>query len=390
MIRLALILATLAMGTVALAVLALAGGAFLDPTASLIAVVGSAVWAPFGPHLLLASVVGVAFAALARRKGLRLLGGMVLVVAVAGIVAGAFILGQMVSASTAAGARIDWIAALVPRGMDQPAPDHIETVRTVGQTDLRAAVYLPPPSQRPAPVIVYIHGGGFKTGSFTETAADLRWFADQGWLVFSVEYRLFEAGRPTWDQAPEDVACALVWVGRNAARFGGDPDRLALAGDSAGGNLAVNLGHAAAAGSARACGAAPPVPDAIAVLYPALDPLSIYGEGFPIPGFEPHMLIEGYIGGSPDTFPDRIAAVTSETFLTPRAPPTLIVLPEQDSLVVARGTRGYVEAAGRVGADVSLVVIPFANHVFNQIAAGSLGNQIARTIRQRFLSEHLR
>lgn len=109
------------------------------------------------------------------------------------------------------------------------------------------------------PVIVYIHGGGFMAGTFTETAADLRWFADQRWLVFSTEYRLFGPEHPTWDRAPEDVACALVWIAKNATRFGGVVSRLALMGDSAGGNLAVNLGYAAAEGRAQHCGGVPPV-----------------------------------------------------------------------------------------------------------------------------------
>lgn len=69
-------------------------------------------------------------------------------------------------------------------------------------------------------MILYIHGGGFTIGKSTETAADLRWFADRGWLVVSVEYRLFGPGNPTWDKAPDDVACALATY-ENAARFGG-------------------------------------------------------------------------------------------------------------------------------------------------------------------------
>lgn len=389
MIRPVLTLVTLSFAAIAFVVLGLVIGAFLDPTSSIWAVIGSSVWAPFGPLLLLAVLFALAVGLVARRRGLRRSGMAVLVFALPAVIGAIFILGRMAWAAIAGGASIDVAATLIPRPIDEPAPDVVETFGTVDGIDLRAAVYLPDPSPAPAPVIVYIHGGGFMTGSFTETAADLRWFADRGWLVFSVEYRLFTPGRPTWDRAPEDVACALVWSFRNAPRFGGDPARIALMGDSAGGNLAVNLGYAAAAGRApAACGSAVPVPNAIAVLYPALDPLSIYEKGFPVPGFEPRMLIEGYIGGPPDAYPERVAAVTSARFLTPDAPPTLIVLPEKDSLVVAEGTLGFARAAAEVGVDLTLVTIPFANHVFNQIAAGSLGNQIARSIRLRFLAQH--
>jgi acetyl esterase len=275
--------------------------------------------------------------------------------------------------------------------MDVPAPDMVETIRIIDETELRAAIYLPPSSSGPAPIIAYVHGGGFMIGTNTETAADLRWFADRGWLVISVDYRLFTLETPTWDLAPEDVACALSWIALNAARLGGDTSRLALLGDSAGGNLAINIGFTAAAGSARSnCRGEIPVPAAIAVLYPAVDPISIYEEGFPIPGFEPRMLIKGYIGGSPDLHPERIAAITSASFLTRHAPPTLVVLPENDSLVVAQGTRSFVQDAERLGIPIELVQIPFANHVFNQIAANSVGNQIGRTVRLRFLAQHVR
>lgn len=161
-------------------------------------------------------------------------------------------------------------------------------------------------------------------------------------------------------------------------------------GDSAGGNLAINTGFAAAEGRATSsCGADIPVPTAIAVQYPAVDPISIYEKGFPIRGFEPKMLIEGYIGSSPDAYPERVAAVSSETYLTPNAPPTLIILPEKDSLVVAPGTLDFVRDAKLAGVNLELVRIPFANHIFNQIAENALGNQIGRSVRLRFLEQHI-
>lgn len=391
MMRSALILITLVAAIHVFAVLGLVTGAFLDPTSGIWAVVGASVWAPFGPFLLLGALLSLALGLVTARHAARRFGGAVAVFAAIAMAGSAVILIRIGQAASAAGASVDLPATLLLGSMSVPAPDAVDTFRVVDATRLRAAIYRPSPARATAPVVLYIHGGGFMTGSFTETAADLRWFADQGWLVVSVEYRLFGPDRPTWDRAPEDVACALVWVSRNATRFGGDPERVAVMGDSAGGNLAVNLGYAAAAGRApAACGTGVPVPVAIAALYPALDPLSIYESGFPIPGFEPKMLIEGYIGGPPEAFPERIAAITSASFLTPAAPPTLIVLPEKDSLVVKEGTLGFAAAAAKAGVDLTLVTIPFANHVFNQIAANSLGNQIARTIRQTFLSRHAR
>ncbi len=386
----AIILAVLA-ALVSLAVLGLVTGAFLAPTSSLYAVIGAMVWAPFGPFLLIAVLVAFAVGVAARRSGPHRLAGAVLALSGLGTIGAGFILARIGVAAVAAGGAVDLPATLRLAAMDEPAPDIVETVRTVEGPELRAAIYLSPATAEPAPVIAYIHGGGFMAGTNTETAADLRWFADRGWLVVSVDQRLFGAGNSTWDRAPDDVACALVWTGRNSARFGGDPARLAVLGDSAGGNLAINIGFAAAVGRAMSsCGADIPVPTAIAVQYRALDTLSIYEEGFPVPGFEPQKLIEGYIGGSPEAYPERVAAVASSTHLTRDAPPTLIALPERDSLVVASGTLDFVRDAEAAGGGVELVRIPFANHVFNQIALNSLGDQTGRAVRLRFLEQHLR
>lgn len=152
---------------------------------------------------------------------------------------------------------------------------------------------------------------------------------------------------------------------------------------------AAGHGSAAAGRAISSCGDGIPVPAAIAVQYPAVDPASIYEEGYPIPGFEPKMLIEGYIGGSPEAYPQRVAAVSSTTYLTRDAPPMIILL-EKDSLVVAPETLDFVRDAEVTGIDLELVRILFANHVFNQIAANSLGNQISRTARLRFLEWHVR
>lgn len=389
--RFALIVLALLSALIGFVVLGLVIGAFIDPAGSLFAVIGSSVWTTYGPILLLGAVVSCLVGIIVMTSGMRRLGGLTLAMSAAGAVGACYILVRIGLAANAAGGTIDLASTLMLEDMGEPAPDLVETFRTLAENDLRAAVYLPAPKPAPAPVIVYVHGGGFKTGSFTETAADLRWFADRGWLVVSVEYRLFATNEPTWDKAPDDVACALGWTYRNAERFGGDRKRIALLGDSAGGNLAINIGFAAAAGRATSsCDNDMPVPAAIAVQYPAVDPVSIYEDGYPVPGFEPKMLIEGYIGGTPDQFPDRLDAVSSKSHLSAEAPPTLIILPDKDSLVVPPGTLSFVREAGSAGLDVELVRIPFANHIFNQIAANSLGNQIGRTVRLQFLKENVR
>ncbi len=100
-------------------------------------------------------------------------------------------------------------------------------------------VYRPAVPREPLPVVLYIHGGGFRILS-----KDSHWgmglaFAKRGYVVFMVNYRL--APKNKFPAAVEDVAKALQWVGKNAHEYGGDASRLVLAGESAGANLATTL-----------------------------------------------------------------------------------------------------------------------------------------------------
>lgn len=96
-----------------------------------------------------------------------------------------------------------------------------------------------PKGPGPFPVLLYIHGGGFRILSKeTHWAMALR-FARRGYLVFNAEYRL--APRDPFPAAVEDACGAYAWVARHAESYGGDLSRLALAGESAGGNLVTSL-----------------------------------------------------------------------------------------------------------------------------------------------------
>ncbi len=94
------------------------------------------------------------------------------------------------------------------------------------------------------PVVVFAHGGGFvfcDLDSHDEFCRSMA--AEVGAVVVAVDYRLAPEHRAP--AAMEDVYRALCWTAENIAEFGGDPHRIALAGDSAGGNLAATASLAA-------------------------------------------------------------------------------------------------------------------------------------------------
>ncbi|MSP60963.1 MAG: alpha/beta hydrolase [Myxococcales bacterium] len=136
------------------------------------------------------------------------------------------------------------VGRLHPRA--RPARHNVEVLRDIayspsGLPEHRLDIYRPtaPKPGSPLPVVLYIHGGGFRILS-----KDTHWlmglaFAREGYLVVNINYRL--APQNPFPAAIVDTCDAFGWVVRNIRSFGGDLDRLAFAGESAGANLATAL-----------------------------------------------------------------------------------------------------------------------------------------------------
>ena len=125
-----------------------------------------------------------------------------------------------------------------------PARHGIEVTRDLpyregGAVEHLLDVWRPTHVATPMPIVFYVHGGGFRFLS-----KDTHWvmalsFARAGYLVLNVSYRL--APRHPFPAAVEDIAEAWQWALAHAAEYGGDPSRIAVAGESAGANLAMGL-----------------------------------------------------------------------------------------------------------------------------------------------------
>ena len=103
--------------------------------------------------------------------------------------------------------------------------------------DLPIRLYTPE-GDGPLPVLVFFHGGGWVVGNLESHDATCRALANAaGCITLAVDYRL--APEHKFPAAPEDCYEATKWAVLNAAALGGDPQRVAVGGDSAGGNLAA-------------------------------------------------------------------------------------------------------------------------------------------------------
>jgi acetyl esterase len=165
--------------------------------------------------------------------------------------------------------------------------------------DLAARLYAGAPDQDAGGLLVYYHGGGHVVGTLDTHDSACRFIATHAGVgVLMVDYRL--APEHVYPAAVDDSVAALAWASENAERLGFDPARIAVGGDSAGGNLAAVVALAAKAGEA-------PLPVFQLLIYPVCDYVEkrpsyeLFKEGFFLTEAEMDWYRDHYI-------PDRDAA----------------------------------------------------------------------------------
>ena len=286
----------------------------------------------------------------------------------------------------------------------QPASSDVE-MRTLayasrGGVDLVLDLYLPSNSiRRPAPVIVFLHGGGWSGGTRTTGPDFRRYFASAGFAMASIEYRLTPS--ITFPANVEDVRTAVRWLKANAAAQQIDPDRMCLWGTSAGGHLAA-VAALAPRGTFEGSGNLDRTSDVRCVLdaygptrFDVMDAqaeqekgslqtpvvaIAIGGRGGlggaarsggTPPGPPPAMLhdpatsAESRLVGAPvQTVPERVKAASPLTYVRADAPPFLIMHGLADNSVPHGQSVLLYDALKAAGSDVTLRLVDGLPHTF--------------------------
>ncbi len=181
---------------------------------------------------------------------------------------------------------------------------------------------------RPLPVVVWIHGGGWKNG--TKENCPLIWLAAEGYAVVSLNYRLSWAAK--WPAQIDDTRTAIRWLRTNAAKYGLNPARIAVSGGSSGGNLASITGTAPATTGETVSSRVAAVID----FYGASDMLTM-PVNVPGPGKTEADLATSngakLLGGTVRDRPDLARQVSPLHNITPDDPPFLILHGDKDDQV---------------------------------------------------------
>jgi arylformamidase len=137
-------------------------------------------------------------------------------------------------------------AMVEPAGSADPAPRVVvlrgaQYIERAGVPARRTSLDVHRPAVRdrdkPMPVLIFIHGGGWSNGDKAMVGHKPDWAARNGWVLVSVNYRFSpDVMHP---EHARDVAAAIAWVKANATTFNGDPERIAVMGHSAGAHLAA-------------------------------------------------------------------------------------------------------------------------------------------------------
>lgn len=388
-------LVTVLAAAVTLLVVVIVMGALFPPT-RLIAVIGSVFVSFFTLHVVLAGLAGIMLALLARRLGGQRATTIILWFAILATVGAAAPLVALVRLAHHYSAPISWAAHLRAAAPGpRPTPDQTQLFATVDGKRLYVDIYLPSSAasrsssgtSTPAAPVVMIHGGGYSLGERSDGIRWDRWFAARGYTVFDVDYRLDPP--VTWNLAAPDVACAMAWVASHADDYHIAPDRMLIAGQSAGGGLAMQVAYGVGDGTVTSsCGGTVPQPKAVFALYPPDDFAMAWHLDAGLAPISARVFNTGYLGGSPEQFPERYRATSPVFHVRPGLPPTLIAAGAVDHLVPVAGHADMVAKLHAADVPNAWLSVPYGEHGYD-LVWGSLGGQITRKVVSDFLEEYL-
>ncbi|MDZ5111355.1 alpha/beta hydrolase [Pseudomonas putida] len=232
----------------------------------------------------------------------------------------------------------------------------------------RMDLYRPEGVKAP-PVLIYIHGGGFRFGTREMASAGLvKGFLAAGYAVLSIDYRLSTEAR--FPAAVQDVFSAMAYVKAHAAELQIDPGHIAIYGESAGANLASLVGVAYDNPLFMPEGEAglDLKPMAVIAHYPPVNFLQIDPmlKAQECPGGMEHNAAGSfeslYLGGALPDIPDRVAQADPRTYVTSHAAPFFIQNGDKDCMVGAGQSLLLVHALQRHSVPVHYQQIPGASH----------------------------
>lgn len=230
-----------------------------------------------------------------------------------------------------------------------------------GHEAQRLDLYLPASGDGAHPLIIWIHGGAWYSGSKDGIPAAAKELVARGYVVASVGYRLSQVAR--YPAQIEDVKAAVRWLRAHAHAYGIDPDRIGVWGESAGGHLAALLG---VTGNIRDFDAGEHLDQSSAVqcVVDWYGPANLLDWGVPeSPSTEsPESGIYRLLGGPVSQNREAARRASPVHLVNGRSAPFLLIHGDQDPVVPLAQSRMLHEALLQAGVESELLTITGAAH----------------------------
>jgi acetyl esterase/lipase len=219
----------------------------------------------------------------------------------------------------------------------------------------------------PYPVVVYFHGGGWFSGDKAIVRNRMMLLAQSGYVVFNANYRLLpRAGFP---EQVDDAMGAVIWAKEHAAEHNGDPSRVALMGDSAGGYLsmliALTWDDPYFTPSYKGDGVTTAQVQAVIPMYCPYRLVWVYEQNPTLWRIVPtRPMVWSFLGGSPKSQPERYAKASPANYVgTAKIPPVMIVCGDRD-LMYPESVWLHLTLES-MGVEHTALFISGADHEFN-------------------------
>ncbi len=254
-----------------------------------------------------------------------------------------------------------------------PAPAVFEAVtyRTIDAQALKLDVAVPP-GDGPFPAIVMLHGGGWIKGGRSRFRDEIEEAAWRGFVGVSVDYRLCRTGEetPSVDGFPaplQDVKAAIRFLRANADRFRIDPMRIGIAGESAGGHLALLAGLTRPEDGLEGEVAAGAPSSEVQAVVNVFGPTDLAALARDNPMTRPILVV--LLGAAPEVAPERYREASPVTYVRKDGPPVLTIHGTADGLVPVSQARRLDQAMKQAGARHSLTILYGSGHGFGGVHA---------------------
>ena len=275
------------------------------------------------------------------------------------------------------------LAFVAARAVEPVIPDAVTFERDIPYADAGGArmqlnLARPKNASGPLPVVLCIHGGGFRAGNREGYNSLCLTLAQRGFAAVTISYRL--APTHLFPAAIHDTKAAVRWIRANATKYGMNPDRVGVTGSSAGGHLAQFLGVTAGVkefegmdnpgfSSAVTC---------VVNVYGPSDFTQSYGKSV-----DAHVVLPLWLGGDVTTARAKHIQSSPLNWVTPNAAPSLIIHGTEDKYVAYEQGVWMRDRLTACGVPVELLTVEGAGHGFKGADAEKAEKALVTYFEQR-------